>query len=81
MGGEGDLRRKGWKAVISNQSTDVRSRFNFSGPLYNVAGEVVATSMSALWSGQLSAPVKYDILVILSMPNALRYGLVRVLQD
>jgi hypothetical protein len=52
--------RTGWKAVISQANTPIRSRLSIAGPIFNTAGQRVARSSTQLLNGNLENPVAYD---------------------
>lgn len=49
-----------WKSVLSSHAEHVKNRFNFTGPILNVAGNLVASSLNDLWAGSLSNAVALD---------------------
>jgi hypothetical protein len=49
-----------WTSILSSGSTAAQSRFNLSGPVYNMASKVVATGQGSLWSGGLYNYINYD---------------------
>ncbi|NQU25686.1 MAG: hypothetical protein HQ567_30735, partial [Candidatus Nealsonbacteria bacterium] len=49
-----------YQAILSTSTVAARDRNAVHGPVYNLAGELVAASASQLWSDDLQNPVGYD---------------------
>lgn len=47
-----------WKALLSDSNTHVKNRISLSGSLYNLKGEVIATSNASLWDGGISHDIR-----------------------
>jgi hypothetical protein len=56
------------QAILSDGVTSADDRLNMPGPILNMAGQLVATSQAALWSGTIQNPIDYDENGILNDP-------------
>lgn len=50
-----------WQAILSDSTTDAISRFNPTAPIYDIQGNRVAASGSALWGVTASTPLENPI--------------------
>lgn len=49
-----------WKAIGSTDSVDAVTHIGVTGPVYNLAGELVATGSADMFDGNLLAPILYN---------------------
>lgn len=49
-----------WKAVMSSNALDAKSRISIQGEVRNTNGDKVADNSADFWDGTLDSPVRYD---------------------
>lgn len=49
-----------YKAVMSGPGINVKDRISVTAPVYNIHGDLVATSSADIWDGSLQNPILYD---------------------
>ncbi len=49
-------------AILSDGVTNAKDRLTISGPIYNMANELIAQDAADLWDGTIDHAVRYDVL-------------------
>ena len=49
-----------WKAILSDETTNAKTRLVFTKPIKNTKGTLIANTAAELWSGAIANPILFD---------------------
>ena len=64
-----DANQRIWKALISTETDYARFRQDIHGPVFNMAGELLASNVVDFWDGTLDNPIRFDNFGLEVSPN------------